>query len=159
MRRRAWLMMGLAALPMSAQAGDLDDPPIDHPLWRLVKTVEAWANNRPLPRSPEITVAFLRLSTGCHRFAQGVSLYIESPNDDERGARIGLDELARALRHILALAERVDPEWRGFIDDSALNAPTVRDWLTTASYMTDVFDVFYRAGHRFEWIARRLAEG
>jgi outer membrane protein assembly factor BamA len=26
---------------------------------------------------------------------------------------------ARALRHVLSLAEHADPEWRGFLDDSA----------------------------------------
>ncbi len=158
MHRRPFLasLLGLAAA-RHALAGDLDEPAPDAALWRLVEAVERWGQGRPSPAPPDLTAAFLRLSTACHRFAQGLAIYLNSWNDDTRAAQAGLDELVRAMRHLLMLAERADPEWRAFIDDGALNAPDLKPWLSTVDGMSDAFHAFRRASDRFERIARRMA--
>ena len=66
-----------------AQLFILDEPPPDdvlhHPLSELTLLTSEWALNVPLPQAPDVAVAFLRLSTDCMGFAQGLAIHRNSP--------------------------------------------------------------------------------
>jgi hypothetical protein len=164
MLRRRGLLLGVSGplvLCLYREMFVLDDPPVDavlhHPLSELTLLTSDWAGRIPAPQDPALTVAFLRLSTACHDFAQGVALHLNAMQDDIPAAQRGLDRLVRALRHALALAKRHDPAWRATISDAALDAPSIEPWIAKVEVMEGMFALFIRFASRFEWAARRLA--
>jgi hypothetical protein len=163
LRRRGFLFGASAPLVLCLyeEMFVLDDPPVDavrhHPLSELTLLTSDWARRVTLPQDPALAVAFLRLSTACHDFAQGVALHLNAMQGDLPAAQRGLERLVRALRHALALAERHDPEWRATISDAPLDAPAIEPWVANMEVMEGMFALFMRFASRFEWAARRLA--
>lgn len=163
LHRRGFLLSvsGPLVLGLYGEMFVLDDPPVDevlyHPLSELTLVTTEWARRVPSPQQPDVVVAFLRLSTACHDFAQGVAIHLNAPAGDIPGARRGLDNLMRALRHTLTIAERIDPQWRATVSDAPLEAPFIQQWISSRSVMEGTFYLFQRFASRFEVAARRLA--